>query len=162
MLSERILEALRASPTPLTYSELSAAVGQPANLLRAYMRGFLIRGLVVRGKRDGCWRRKAGKGGCQTRPVATWSLAPTESADPKLCQHCGRRKITRPRLLCWSCYHDPGVRSLYATYQRDRSDMGGDADEPTEEELDRMIIEEQRACLPKWWGRDSRVATQEV
>src|SRR5262245_38417922 len=31
----------------------------------------------------------------------------------KICQHCGKGRITRPRKLCWNCYYTPGVRDLY-------------------------------------------------
>lgn len=30
-----------------------------------------------------------------------------------LCQHCARRRVCRPRKLCWICYYAPGVRELY-------------------------------------------------
>lgn len=30
-----------------------------------------------------------------------------------LCRHCEKKKITRPRGLCWNCWHDRGIRSLY-------------------------------------------------
>jgi hypothetical protein len=29
------------------------------------------------------------------------------------CIHCKKRKINRPRGLCWGCYYAPGVRDLY-------------------------------------------------
>ena len=31
----------------------------------------------------------------------------------RLCRHCGRRAVNRPRGCCWSCYYTPGVRQLY-------------------------------------------------
>ncbi len=31
----------------------------------------------------------------------------------KMCQHCGKAKVTRPRGLCWSHYYTPGIRDLY-------------------------------------------------
>lgn len=31
----------------------------------------------------------------------------------KICRHCGKVKVNRPRGLCWSCYYSPGVRALY-------------------------------------------------
>lgn len=29
------------------------------------------------------------------------------------CKHCGRDKVNRPRGLCWTCFHRPGVKELY-------------------------------------------------
>lgn len=31
----------------------------------------------------------------------------------KLCRHCQRGLVNRPRGLCWSCYYKPGVRDQY-------------------------------------------------
>jgi hypothetical protein len=31
------------------------------------------------------------------------------------CQHCGQRKATRPRTLCWPCYYDRTIREQYPT-----------------------------------------------
>jgi len=31
----------------------------------------------------------------------------------KRCRHCRRKRVTRPRGLCWDCYYLPGVRELY-------------------------------------------------
>jgi hypothetical protein len=31
----------------------------------------------------------------------------------KVCQHCQRSGVNRPRGLCWSCYYSPGVKELY-------------------------------------------------
>lgn len=30
-----------------------------------------------------------------------------------ICRHCNRKKVNRPRGLCWSCYYTLGVRELY-------------------------------------------------
>jgi hypothetical protein len=30
-----------------------------------------------------------------------------------LCRHCAAAPATRPRGLCWGCYHDRGVRARY-------------------------------------------------
>lgn len=32
-----------------------------------------------------------------------------------VCSHCRRKKVNRPRGLCWGCYHTPGVRGLYVS-----------------------------------------------
>lgn len=31
----------------------------------------------------------------------------------RVCRHCRRFKVTRPRGLCWGCYYKPGVKDLY-------------------------------------------------
>jgi hypothetical protein len=31
------------------------------------------------------------------------------------CRHCQKRKINRPRGLCWSCYYTPSVSNQYPT-----------------------------------------------
>ena len=31
----------------------------------------------------------------------------------KICRHCQRKPINRPRGLCCGCYYTPGVRRLY-------------------------------------------------
>ena len=33
-------------------------------------------------------------------------------ADAGICRHCSKKKINRPRGLCWTCYYSP-VRDLY-------------------------------------------------
>ena len=33
--------------------------------------------------------------------------------DPRTCQHCHRRAVSRPRGLCWTCFGTAGVRDLY-------------------------------------------------
>jgi hypothetical protein len=30
-----------------------------------------------------------------------------------ICVHCCKKKVNRPRGLCWGCYYTPGVRDLY-------------------------------------------------
>jgi hypothetical protein len=32
---------------------------------------------------------------------------------PRLCRHCQRGRICRPRGLCWSCYDTPAISSRY-------------------------------------------------
>lgn len=37
-----------------------------------------------------------------------------DAIDPaKLCQHCKVKPFNRPRKLCWTCYHRPGVKEKY-------------------------------------------------
>lgn len=31
----------------------------------------------------------------------------------KLCRHCCKYKVNRPRGLCWRCYYSPLISSLY-------------------------------------------------
>lgn len=77
-----------------------------------------------------------------------------------LCRHCSKKKVNRPRGLCWTCWHDPAVRFLYpvgsanpatARYvPKTRGGLGREAvdDEPTEEELDAMIAEQLPTMPP--------------
>lgn len=32
----------------------------------------------------------------------------------RICRHCNRCVVTRPKGLCWGCSHKPEVRALYA------------------------------------------------
>ena len=44
-----------------------------------------------------------------------------------LCIHCGKKKLNRPRGLCWTCYYAPGVKELYPpTSKYARRGVGGD------------------------------------
>jgi hypothetical protein len=38
---------------------------------------------------------------------------PTPPAPTVPCRHCGQGRVNRPRGLCWTCYHTPGVRELF-------------------------------------------------
>ena len=31
----------------------------------------------------------------------------------KICRHCEKSKVNRPRGLCWSCYYTAGVKEMY-------------------------------------------------
>ena len=42
----------------------------------------------------------------------------------KICGHCGRAPVSRPRGLCWGCYYSPGVRELHPP----RTQNTGEAD----------------------------------
>lgn len=47
------------------------------------------------------------------------------------CRHCRRRKITRPRRMCWNCYYNPDVTRLYPqkdTKHNNRGIHGGNND----------------------------------
>ena len=37
---------------------------------------------------------------------------------PKICRHCNRRKVTRPRGLCFPCYYAPTVRDRYPSVSK--------------------------------------------
>jgi hypothetical protein len=41
-----------------------------------------------------------------------------QEATAKLCRHCNRAKVNRPRGLCWTCYYTPGVKDLYPSTSR--------------------------------------------
>ena len=42
-----------------------------------------------------------------------------------ICRHCAdpKRKVNRPRGLCWYCYYTPGVRKLYPADAKFRPDL---------------------------------------
>ena len=42
-----------------------------------------------------------------------------------ICRHCAdpKRKVCRPRGLCWICYYTPGVKKLYAVDAKFRPDL---------------------------------------
>lgn len=45
---------------------------------------------------------------------------------PRLCRHCGRKSVNRPRGLCWNCYYTPAVAVLYpSTSKYARRGLGG-------------------------------------
>lgn len=70
------------------------------------------------------------------------------------CLHCSRRKVNRPRGLCWKCYYCPGVREMYGPRgAAGRAGAKQHEPEPTEEELDAMIAEQSKPeNLPPWWN----------
>jgi hypothetical protein len=80
-------------------------------------------------------------------------------APAKVCRHCRRSAVSRPRGLCWGCYYAPGVKDLYPPNSKFAKNH--ERREPTEAELDALIAE-QMANLPEWWddekcrGRDRR------
>lgn len=41
-----------------------------------------------------------------------------EPPRPRVCRHCGRGTVCRPRGLCWPCYYSPGVRERYTSGSR--------------------------------------------
>jgi hypothetical protein len=52
--------------------------------------------------------------------------------EKKLCRHCHKEPVSRPRGLGWRCYYTPAVRALYPSgskYAR-RSDLAPDAPPP--------------------------------
>lgn len=72
----------------------------------------------------------------------------------KLCRHCSACVVSRPRGLCWHCWHDPAVRYLYPAGSANPATaryvpkifggLGREAvdGEPTMEELEAMIAEQ--------------------
>jgi hypothetical protein len=85
----------------------------------------------------------------------------------KLCRHCNRVPVNRPRGLCWSCYYKPGVRDLYPSTskfaRRGVGNFNGEAEMPTlpTEALpgspEKVAILEERARLRQslWHPRDA-------
>ena len=39
---------------------------------------------------------------------------PTATKPRRMCRHCQRHGINRPRSLCWGCYRNPAIRDQYA------------------------------------------------
>lgn len=86
----------------------------------------------------------------------------------KICKHCGKNKVNRPRGLCWSCYYTPGVKdqhpstSKYA--RRGRGNLTGDAPMPLaptlatpgSEEKIRVLEERVRRGESLWHPSDAK------
>lgn len=102
-----------------------------------------------------CGRGRGHRSGCTaTRPAAPKPKvvpAPEPNQAPRRpCRHCkDNPEGFGCRGMCWKCYKDPKVRTLYPGCKYRPS-----GPEPTEAELEGMIAE-QMANLPKWWGRDA-------
>ncbi len=65
------------------------------------------------------------------------------------CKHCHRRKVTRPRGLCYACHQTPAIKVLYPVSSSSRVPLCCRATrEETEEDLDRMIAE-QLPTMPR-------------
>jgi hypothetical protein len=55
----------------------------------------------------------------ETTPPAPLSVSAT-------CQHCKRRRVNRPRGLCWGCYYTPGIVNRYPSVSKyGRRGVGG-------------------------------------
>ena len=77
------------------------------------------------------------------------------SEEPMICRHCNRRKVSKPRQLCYRCHLTPGIRCLYPTDATMRPDLiAGRPKTETEADLDRLIAH-QRRQLPAWWREES-------
>jgi hypothetical protein len=73
------------------------------------------------------------------------------------CRHCGRPRAGRPRGLCWSCYHTPGIRERYPSEskygRRSMADFNGRVARPSAPTLalpgtcEKVAVLAQRACL---------------
>jgi hypothetical protein len=80
---------------------------------------------------------------------------------PGACRHCEKplgRRCGAGRGLCWTCYRLPDVRAQYCRYVAGPRVGGGkrerpEEDEPTAEEIERMVAE-QMANLPAWWDEE--------
>lgn len=49
--------------------------------------------------------------------------------DRRICRHCRKCAVTRPRGLCWVCYYTPGVKDAYEAVQAKRSGLAGRFDQ---------------------------------
>ena len=83
-----------------------------------------------------------------------------------VCRHCGRRVVSRPRGLCWSCYYTPSVRDRYQPARIPGfNDFYGQADPPLKPTralpgtLEKVEILEQRASRGQalWHPEDARM-----
>ena len=86
----------------------------------------------------------------------------------KLCRHCQKRMVSRPRSLCRTCYHDPKISPLYPTtskYGR-RSEAAavsvGKEGQPTSElpgTLAKLQVLSARALAGEalWHERDAKI-----
>ncbi len=68
------------------------------------------------------------------------------------CLFCDSTVLRTKKGLCVRCYRDKGIRLLEKATEEE--------DEPTEDEIERMI-EEQMKVLPVWWEDDVRKQRQE-
>jgi hypothetical protein len=74
-----------------------------------------------------------------------------------ICRHCQKRRVTRPRGLCWTCYYTEGVREQYPSMskfgRRGPGNFNGKAKLPPFPTLalpgspEKIAILEQRALL---------------
>lgn len=71
-----------------------------------------------------------------------------------ICRHCNRKKASRPRGLCWSCYYTPGVRERYPSQSVYGKWADGGLHDPTEAELEAVIVEQMKH-LPAWWNKEN-------
>jgi hypothetical protein len=77
----------------------------------------------------------------QAEVRALWTqqqATPTPTSGKPLCRHCLTWRVNRPRGLCWTCWHTPGVCALYpSTSKFSRCGVGqgnftGKLPEPTD------------------------------
>ena len=69
-----------------------------------------------------------------------------------LCLFCGKRQGGKGRGLCARCYATPAVLARFPDGRTLRRYEAA-SDEPTEEELERIIAEQMKR-LPFWWPKD--------
>lgn len=70
------------------------------------------------------------------------------------CRHCGApltRERGAGRGLCWTCYRKRDVRHRYP---RDPRGPVCEDDEPTAEEVERLVAD-GFAALPDWWDEET-------
>ena len=83
-----------------------------------------------------------------------------------MCRHCQKKNSNRPRGLCGTCYHAPGVRDLYPSTskfaRRGVTDFNGRSSLPTEateampgsEEKILILIERAQLSQSLWHPED--------
>lgn len=136
MYMRPVLSALAAGP--LTAAEIAERIGKDSGLLAGPAQAVP----VVPGGADGRARRPA-----QPDPVGADGPRPVHA---RICRHCRRPSVNRPRGLCWTCYYEPGVRDLFPVTSkyaplatRGEGDRG-----PSDEELDALCAAEPLPELP--------------
>ena len=72
--------------------------------------------------------------------------------NPTLCRHCQKRhQAPRRRGLCWGCWDNPGIRSLYPS--KPRSGFNKSHAPPLTEAEVEALIAEQMPTMPPSHGR---------
>lgn len=59
---------------------------------------------------------------CKRCVSRRWYRRQREGWNGKLCVHCHKYRMSRPRGLCFGCSEKPGVRALYTANEKDRFD----------------------------------------
>ena len=71
----------------------------------------------------------------------------------RICRHCSKCKVNRPRGLCWSCYYTPGILARYPSANTFGRGLGKGSDAPSLPTTaapgtsDKVAVLEERAKL---------------